>query len=348
MTSDTSMDSTANNTANMYEDSYYLAPGDNGNLQLVSTPFDGKHYLNWSMAVKMTLISKNKYCFVSGACIRVDYTVLRWLMLSISPTITYHMMYLRKSMVHIEQNGQPIVRYFGKLKSIWEDLSSLDPLPECECNAPKACTCNVLKKIVDKDNKNRLLDFLMGLDGVYEVVSDQILATIPLLTVNQAFFKIQQIKMQKNVHNKVFDTRENNGHDSEQVCWPSSASDSLQGSYVHSVGNRNGKRGKTPLKCDYCGKKGHTRAYCFKLKAYNRMAAHVEETHYNAEETSLGAENVYEADPKSSGTNNLLSAKPHPVQAAITYHAPFMPSIRNQRERGSYTKVKWDMKLVSL
>ncbi|KAK9747936.1 hypothetical protein RND81_02G024900 [Saponaria officinalis] len=365
MTSDASTESTANNTASLYEDPYYLAPGDNGNLQLVSTPFDGKHYLNWSRAIKMALISKNKYCFVSGACakpkesdkklndwIRVDYTVLRWLMLSISPTITNHMMYvnsskqlwdeikerynqsnapylyqLRKSMVHIEQSGQPVVQYFGRLKSIWEDLSSLDPLPECDCDALKACTCNILKKIVDRDNKNRLLDFLMGLDGVYEVVRDQILSTDPLPTVNQAFFKIQQLEMQGNIHSNVFDAQENvamaankSGH--LMSSFPknplsSSAGDVFQCSHVQLVGNRDAKRGRGSFECDFCGKKGHTRAYCFKLKSHNRskgavrgefrgrMAAHVEETHYNAEETPLGAETAYETDAKSSGANSF-------------------------------------------
>ncbi|KAK9740120.1 hypothetical protein RND81_03G012900 [Saponaria officinalis] len=323
----------------MYEDPYYLAPGDHGNLQLVSTPFDGKHYLNWSRAVKMALISKNKYCFVSGTCvkpkdsdkkyhdwIRVDYTVLRWLMLSISPSITNHMMYINsskqlKSMVHIEQSGQPVVQYFG----------SLDPLPECDCDALKACTCNILKKIVDRDNKNRLLDFLMGLDGVYEVVRDQILSTDPLPTVNQAFFKIQQLEMQKNIHNNVFDAQENmamttnkSGHFPSSFpkhSLPSSAGDVYQNAHVQSVGNRDAKRGRAPLECDYCGKRGHTRAYCFKLKAQNRskagvkgdfrgrMTAHVEETqHFSAEETPLGAENAYEADTCVTDRDQLITA----------------------------------------
>ncbi|KAK9725453.1 hypothetical protein RND81_05G144700 [Saponaria officinalis] len=316
--SDTSEDSTAKNTASLYEDPYYLAPGDHGNLQLVSTPFDGKHYLNWSRAVKMALISKNKFGFVSGTCVRpkttekkyndwtrVDYTVLRWLILSISPTITNHMMYvnsskqlcdeiqerynqsnapylyqLRKSMVHIEHSGQPVVQYFGRLKSIWEDLSSLDPLPECDCDAIKSCSCNILKKIVDRDNKNRLLDFLMGLDRTYEVVNGQILSTDPLPTVNQAFFKIQQLEMQKSIHHSALHPLENMAmavnksfHPSSsftESAIPSSAGDARQFVAAQSTFTKDGKRTRPSLECDYCGKSGHTPAYCFKLKAHNK------------------------------------------------------------------------------
>ncbi|KAK9667983.1 hypothetical protein RND81_13G026100 [Saponaria officinalis] len=162
---------------------------------------------------------------------------------------------LRKSMVHLEQSGQPVVQYFGCLKSIWEDLSSLDPLPECDCDAIKACSCNIMKKIVDRDNKNRLLDFLMG--EAHQTVAAQTL-------------------------------------------------------------RRDNKRSRTPLECDYCGKRGHTRPYCFKLKAHKkakgavktdfrgRIAAHVEETQFNVEETPLGDDTAYGTHPKPSvGTNKF-------------------------------------------
>ncbi|KAK9676220.1 hypothetical protein RND81_11G062500 [Saponaria officinalis] len=198
---------------------------------------------------------------------------------------------LRKNMVYIKQNGQPVVQYFEKLKSIWEDLNSLDPLPECDCEAIKACSCNILKKIVDRDNRNRLLDFLMGLDATYEVVRDRILSTDPLPTVNQAFFKIQQVEMQKNIHSNVYDAQENVAIDH--------------------------KRSRGPLKCDYCGKRGHTRAYCFKLKAYHkgkcvangdfkhRLAANVEGVHCQIKDTPLDAEIMHETDAKLPAPTNF-------------------------------------------
>ncbi|KAK9756366.1 hypothetical protein RND81_01G091700 [Saponaria officinalis] len=278
-------------------------------------------------------------------------------MLSISPSITNHMMYvnsskqlwdeigerynqsnapylyqLRKSMVYIEQNGQPVVQYFGRLKSIWEDLSSLDPLPECDCDAIKAYSCNIMKKIVDRDNRNRLLDFLMGFDATYEVVVDQILSFDPLPTVNQAFFKIQQVEMQKNIHHNEYDAHENMamathkpgynapGYNSSSFSkgdYPRSAGDSNQPVSAQKTQHRDNKHSRTPLECDYCGKRGHTRAYCFKLKAHNkakggaktdfrgRIDAHVEETQFNVEDTPLSGDVAYEADSKTPAINNF-------------------------------------------
>ncbi|KAK9666168.1 hypothetical protein RND81_14G166000 [Saponaria officinalis] len=204
-------------------------------------------------------------------------------------------------MVHIEQNGQPVVQYFGKLKSIREDLNSLDPFPECDCEAIKACSCNILKKIVDRDNKNRLLDFLMGLDATYEVVRDHILSTDPLPTVNQAFFKIQQVEMQKNIHSNAYDAQENVAIlVNKSVCAPVHGTNNVPHS-AQTTYNRDHKRSRGPFECDYCGKKGHTRAYCFKLKAYNKgkgvvkgefkhgITANVEGVHCQTEDTHFDA-----------------------------------------------------------
>ncbi|KAK9675840.1 hypothetical protein RND81_11G035300 [Saponaria officinalis] len=156
-----------------------------------------------------------------------------------------------------------------------------------------------MKKIVDRDNKNRLLDFLMGLDATYEVAKDQILSSDPLPTVNQAFFKIQQIEMQRSIHHNAFDAQENmamaahktgyNQSSFSKGYFPSSAGKAYQTVAAHTL-SRDNKRSRKPLECDYCGKRGHTRHYCFKLMAHNkangavktdfrgRIAAHVEET----------------------------------------------------------------------
>ncbi|XP_074293776.1 uncharacterized protein LOC141620932 [Silene latifolia] len=221
-------------------DPLYLAPGDISGLNLVSSPFNGKHYLQWSRAVKMALISKNKLGFITGKYpkpaetaatyqdwIRVDYNVMCWILHSLIPEISGSLLYVQSSkqlwdeikerysqanapflyqlrkdvMYTIQENNQSVADYFGKLKSVWEDLQSLDGLPDCECGALSKCSCSLLKKVLERDNRHRLIDFLMGLDKKYETVRSQILASDPLPTVNQAFFRIQQIEMQKSISN---------------------------------------------------------------------------------------------------------------------------------------------------
>ncbi|CAH9144532.1 unnamed protein product [Cuscuta epithymum] len=98
--------SSAINSAGSYRYPLYLAPNDHSNLMLTNEIFNGNNYLNWSRGVKMALISKNKLVFVSRKFkkpnensddfqewIRVDYTVMSWLLHSMIPTIARTMMY---------------------------------------------------------------------------------------------------------------------------------------------------------------------------------------------------------------------------------------------------------------
>ncbi|MDP1329538.1 hypothetical protein Q6280_28585, partial [Klebsiella pneumoniae] len=47
---------------------------------------------------------------------------------------------LRKAVVHTVQGDDPVIDYYAKLKTIWEDLRSLDEIPDCECGAFNTCT----------------------------------------------------------------------------------------------------------------------------------------------------------------------------------------------------------------
>ncbi|KAK9716546.1 hypothetical protein RND81_06G240600 [Saponaria officinalis] len=206
------------NNSSVYSDPIHLAHGDHSITQLIPTVFEGIVFLHWSRNVKLALSSKNKLGFLTGKCakpndtdpklqdwIRTDYTVLRWILHSLSESISSSLTYvtsskelweelnerynqsnapmlyqLRKDMLHITQGDE----------SVWEDLRSLDGIPNCDCGAVTKCSCYLLKKIVDRDNTHMLIDFLMGLDKKYESLRGRILAMDPLLTVNQAFSKV--------------------------------------------------------------------------------------------------------------------------------------------------------------
>ncbi|KAK9684328.1 hypothetical protein RND81_10G202800 [Saponaria officinalis] len=195
------------NNSSVYSDPIHLAPGDHSIIQLIPTVFKGRGFLHWSSNVKLALSSKNK---------------LRFLTESISSSLTYvtsskelweelnerynqsnaPMLYqLRKDMLHITQGDESVVEYYARFKSVWEDLRSLDGIPNCDCGAVTKCSCNLLKKIVDRDNTHMLIDFLMGLDKKYESLRGQILAMDPLPTVNRAFSKVHQSEIQQQIRN---------------------------------------------------------------------------------------------------------------------------------------------------
>lgn len=44
--------------------------------------------------------------------------------------------------------------YYGKLKGYWDKISSIEPFPECTCEALGKCTCGILKKMMNRDEKH--------------------------------------------------------------------------------------------------------------------------------------------------------------------------------------------------
>ncbi|XP_074288560.1 uncharacterized protein LOC141613714 [Silene latifolia] len=225
------LDATSNS---VYVNPLHLTTGDQSLLQIIPHVFEGQNFLHWSRNMRIALISKNKLGFVNGGCpepvdtasthgdwIRTDYTVMRWIQFSlnekIARTFNYvtsskqlreelnerynqsnapHLYKLRKEMTQI---SQAVAEYYAKLKFVWEDHRSIDSLPNCTCNAIAACSCQLLKRIVERDNRNNLIDFLMGLDNKYDQIRGHILALGPLPSVNQGFAKVHLVEMQKQI-----------------------------------------------------------------------------------------------------------------------------------------------------
>lgn len=95
---------------NTFDDSanpFYLHPSDNPGSILVSQPMNGNNYNSWCRAMKMALISKNKFGFVDGsiaeptekdcslsvAWTRNNNIVASWLLNSISKEIIASVIY---------------------------------------------------------------------------------------------------------------------------------------------------------------------------------------------------------------------------------------------------------------
>jgi len=96
---------------------YYLHPGENPGMVLVTPLLDGSNYHLWSRAMKRALLLKNKFKFVNGdipepshgenqyeARERCNVMVISWITCSISTQI-----------------AQSIV-YIDNAKELWEDL----------------------------------------------------------------------------------------------------------------------------------------------------------------------------------------------------------------------------------
>ena len=86
---------------------FYLSNSDHPGLHLVSTHRVESNYNSWNSAITMTLVAKNKLCFVDGSIAqpeiedstyglwsRCNSMVMSWLLHSISKDIAESIMYL--------------------------------------------------------------------------------------------------------------------------------------------------------------------------------------------------------------------------------------------------------------
>lgn len=165
-------DSTTSDATQNPSSIYYLHPSDHVGTRLVSTLFDGTDYFDWKRSMLISLTAKNKMSFVDGtlpmpsspspdhnAWIRGNNMVIRWLIASMDRLTAKSIMYcstaheiwtdledrfgqaslaqlysLQEELMNMQQQpDQHIADYFTKMKTVWDELDHLSPLPSCTC-----------------------------------------------------------------------------------------------------------------------------------------------------------------------------------------------------------------------
>lgn len=104
---------------------------------------------------------------------------------------------LQRELSEISQGSATIAAYFNKLKRCWDELSSLNALPTCECGKMKECTCRIVEKMLQIESSSKLMQFLMRLNDSCEHVRNPILYMDPLPNVSKAYYLVQQIEKQR-------------------------------------------------------------------------------------------------------------------------------------------------------
>ncbi|RVW41871.1 hypothetical protein CK203_081580 [Vitis vinifera] len=128
---------------------------------------------------------------------RCNDMVISWLLNSIHPDIASSVIYaetaseiwadlrerfsqgndsriyqIKRDIVEHRQGQQSISVYYTKLKAFWDELSSYHEVLSCSCGG--------LEKLKERDEKERVMQFLMGLNDSYVAIRGQILLMHPL------------------------------------------------------------------------------------------------------------------------------------------------------------------------
>ncbi|GKC59535.1 hypothetical protein Tco_1087133, partial [Tanacetum coccineum] len=78
----------------------------------------------------------------------------------------------------------PVSEYYHKLNSLWREFDILTKFPDC--------TCEVRAEIIDHGKLMSLMQFLMGLDDVYQPIRSSILTREILPKAKDAFLIISR------------------------------------------------------------------------------------------------------------------------------------------------------------
>ncbi|XP_021615818.1 uncharacterized protein LOC110617383 [Manihot esculenta] len=206
-----------------------LSNSDNPGIKLVSNPLTGPNYLSWTRSMIIALRAKDKLGFVTGKIskpnsdapeykkwITVDSMIISWILNSISRDLSDGFLYapsahdlwndiaerfgesngplffqIKKELANISQGSMTLAAYYNKLKRYWDELSILCLLPPC--------ACGVAKELTAFEERERLIQFLMGLNHQYENVSNQILLLDSLPSASKAYGMVQNVEKQKEI-----------------------------------------------------------------------------------------------------------------------------------------------------
>jgi len=209
---------------------FFLHNGDNPGTVLVSQPLTGENYNTWSRSMIVSLTAKNKLGFIDGslpkpspedesmhhAWTRCNNMIIAWILNSVSKDIASSIIYintseemwqdlrdrfsqgngprifqLQKILTTLSQENSSVSQYFTRIKSIWDELNNYDPIP--------SCTCGGMRSVHEKNNRDHVFQFLMGLDDSYSHIRGQILLNDPLPPINKVFSLIVQEERQKEI-----------------------------------------------------------------------------------------------------------------------------------------------------
>jgi len=160
------------------------------------------------------------------------------------------------------------------MKSLWEELSSHRPIPNCACVHPCRFAASKIAKI--HRNEDQIMQFLTGLNDQFLVVRTQVVLLDPLPSLNK-------------VYSLVVQEESNNASLTQLSVFEDS---SIQ---VNATDTRKSQgRGKSfsqhkPTRfCTFCNRTNHTVDFCYMKHGYPNVSQEDSETGANSS-SGLGA-----------------------------------------------------------
>ncbi|KAJ9566378.1 hypothetical protein OSB04_002344 [Centaurea solstitialis] len=277
----------------------YIHASDYPKQMHVNDVLTDNNYADWSQEMMNFLFAKNKVGFIDGsikkpektamdymAWMRCDAMVKGWLTTAMEKDIRNSVKYastageiwndllerfgkesaprayeLKQILTGTQQGGASVSAYYTKLRGLWDEMQAVLSIPRCTCNG---CTCDVGKKIVELKEKERLYEFLMGLDDKFSVIRTQILAMSPVPSLGNAYHLVAEDERQRTISGDKKPV-------TESAAFRTFTHGRKEGNSNHQRDRptiKDNKRSEVVEHCTFCGKDGHNREGCFKRVGY--------------------------------------------------------------------------------
>ena len=284
----------------------FLHPSDHPGLLLVSKPFDGTSFGSWNRTMLIALSTKSKLSFVDGSFpkpqsaspnlkkwMKCNDIVVSWILNVLTKPIADNIIYaktarqmwvdleerfaqvngaklyqVKKEMCNISQGANDIATYYTKMKGLWDELDDLDAIP--------LYTCASAEKMHEREQNQKLLQLLTGLNDGYNSIRGNILMMIPLPSISQVYSMLIQEEKQREI--------KTSGHFLADLASPAveaykpqqfykgrmDKNDTFSGKITSlDQGRFNKNEGRrSGLFCNYYKKSGHVLEKCYRLHGF--------------------------------------------------------------------------------
>ncbi|MCH83154.1 hypothetical protein A2U01_0003969, partial [Trifolium medium] len=159
---------------------------------------------------------------------------------------------IKSELAECRQTKMTMVAYYGKLKTLWDELANYQQIPICTCGE---CKCDIGKKLEKQREEEKVHQFLMGLDdALYGSVRSNLLATDPLPNLNRVYSTLVQEERVRSI---------SRGKEERDVV-----GFAIQARARGARGLAEPKDKYTDTPCSSCNRTGHDADNCFELIGY--------------------------------------------------------------------------------
>ncbi|KAJ7961715.1 Retrovirus-related Pol polyprotein from transposon TNT 1-94 [Quillaja saponaria] len=225
---------------------------DNPSLQISPMKFDGNNFLAWSRSCLLFIQARGLYGYVIGSkrkpadgdpllesWISENSLVMSWLINSMQPQIS-------RGYLLLDSADKMWTALCQTYSQVGNDIQEYQPVHPADAAS--------YKKVVDKE---RVYDFLAGLNLEYDQIRVQVLGRDPFPNLRQTYAYVQQEESRRIAMLHVVTCER-----SAMVATP--IPKESKGVHTRGIEIARGSD-KDDLQCDYCGKTRHTRDTCWKL-----------------------------------------------------------------------------------